>query len=108
MADTDQQDARNKKIRLIHMVSAVAVLAVAFPLALSGYLPLTYTKESDLRSLGQQYAFTFKWFVLHALWLLIAICLVGRSRYRTGAFPAIGELIASSAELTFISSCRAR
>lgn len=91
MANTDEQRALVKKTEFVHLAAAAVVLVVTFPLAMTGNLPLTHTRENELRSLGQQYGFAFKWFSLQVLWLLVAIANVGRSRGQANALPGTGN-----------------
>lgn len=90
MALTRQQQQQANKMKYTHMCGAFVVFIIAFPMSMTGYLPLAKTTETELPSTGDKYAFACKWFSLQVAWMLIANINVGKQRIKV-ALPASGH-----------------
>ena len=90
--DDEARKKQHKKVVLISMLVAFATMAFGFGLTLSGTVNLA-GKAAKVKNPTEldKVTFTAKYFVLHALFFVIAISNVARHRVRLD--PLAGELI---------------
>lgn len=83
------QEERKKKIwAIIGSIASIVLVAIFAGLSITGIVVIAPPKYKpiDLINFADRLAFTLKYFVLHAIWLLVAFSYVTKGRARSKAF----------------------